>query len=197
MRGVAGLTHLGDHYPWEAARPKPRASFPIHAQLARQPFCFCSNLAFNPSGGQAMAWKTALPWHGKVDVWLCPTPKTYNAAAKIATPTLPNLSKRPKDERPTRKSVLDLLIPNTDPEECGGWQLLLECQDTMPSSSSNVYAHLLPPSWKGKVAEWLKEDCPSFDWGGFVVGEDVKRATLWCKTPVGPSVESCSEPILT
>lgn len=45
-----------------------------------------------------------------------------------------------------------------------------------------VYANLLPPSWKVKVSEWLKEDCPSFDWGGFVVGEDNKRATLWCKS---------------
>ena len=47
---------------------------------------------------------------------------------------------------------------------------------------AGVYAHLLPPSWKGKIAEWLQEDCPSFDWGGFVVGEDTKRATLFCKS---------------
>lgn len=58
---------------------------------------------------------------------------------------------------------------------------------TYNMSTPKVYAHLLPPSWKGKVAEWLKEDCPSFDWGGYVVGEDVKRATLWCKTRVSPA----------
>lgn len=45
-----------------------------------------------------------------------------------------------------------------------------------------MYANLLPPSWKVKIAEWLAEDCPSFDWGGFVVGEDAKRATLFCKS---------------
>ncbi|KAN0062009.1 nicotinate-nucleotide diphosphorylase (carboxylating) [Thecaphora frezii] len=50
------------------------------------------------------------------------------------------------------------------------------------ATQTHSYAHLLPPSWKGKVAEWLKEDCPSFDWGGYVVGEDQKRATLWCKS---------------
>ncbi|PWZ02489.1 putative BNA6-nicotinate-nucleotide diphosphorylase [Testicularia cyperi] len=49
-------------------------------------------------------------------------------------------------------------------------------------TQTHVFAHLLPPSWKIKIAEWLKEDCPSFDWGGYVVGEDNKRATLWCKS---------------
>lgn len=43
------------------------------------------------------------------------------------------------------------------------------------------YAHLLPPSWKSVVTEWLKEDCPSFDWGGYVVGEAPRSATLLCK----------------
>ncbi|EPQ26375.1 uncharacterized protein PFL1_06023 [Pseudozyma flocculosa PF-1] len=52
----------------------------------------------------------------------------------------------------------------------------------MAATQTHSYAHLLPPSWKGKIAEWLKEDCPSFDWGGYVVGEDTKRATLWCKS---------------
>lgn len=50
------------------------------------------------------------------------------------------------------------------------------------STSTPVYANLLPPSWKVKISEWLKEDCPSFDWGGFVVGESPKRATLFCKS---------------
>jgi len=51
-----------------------------------------------------------------------------------------------------------------------------------PTAPRPVYANLLPPSWKTKITEWLKEDCPSFDWGGFVVGEDNKRATLFCKS---------------
>lgn len=53
---------------------------------------------------------------------------------------------------------------------------------TSKQLQDHVYAHLLPPSWKVKISEWLKEDCPSFDWGGFVVGEDNKRSTLWCKS---------------
>jgi nicotinate-nucleotide pyrophosphorylase (carboxylating) len=41
-----------------------------------------------------------------------------------------------------------------------------------------VYSHLLPPSWKTKITEWLAEDTPSFDYGGFVVGEDEQEAHL-------------------
>ncbi|KLU83389.1 nicotinate-nucleotide diphosphorylase [Magnaporthiopsis poae ATCC 64411] len=42
-------------------------------------------------------------------------------------------------------------------------------------------AHLLPPSWKAQVTAWLAEDTPSFDIGGFVVGEKASTATLLCK----------------
>ncbi|KAF8529103.1 nicotinate-nucleotide diphosphorylase [Hysterangium stoloniferum] len=40
------------------------------------------------------------------------------------------------------------------------------------------YAHLLPPSWKAIVTDWLAEDTPSFDWGGYVVGEAHREAFL-------------------
>ncbi|KAI0306865.1 Quinolinate phosphoribosyl transferase [Multifurca ochricompacta] len=40
------------------------------------------------------------------------------------------------------------------------------------------YSHLLPPSWKSQVAVWLAEDTPSFDYGGFVVGEAPRKAFL-------------------
>ncbi|KIM33793.1 hypothetical protein M408DRAFT_325393 [Serendipita vermifera MAFF 305830] len=40
------------------------------------------------------------------------------------------------------------------------------------------YSHLLPPSWKSQVTVWLQEDTPSFDYGGFVVGEAEKTAFL-------------------
>ncbi|KAH9046613.1 Quinolinate phosphoribosyl transferase [Lactarius hengduanensis] len=43
------------------------------------------------------------------------------------------------------------------------------------------YAHLLPPSWTSQVSSWLTEDTPSFDYGGFVVGEDLREAFLWGK----------------
>lgn len=41
-----------------------------------------------------------------------------------------------------------------------------------------AYEHLLPPSWKAQVTAWLAEDAPSFDYGGFVVGEAHREAFL-------------------
>jgi nicotinate-nucleotide pyrophosphorylase (carboxylating) len=32
------------------------------------------------------------------------------------------------------------------------------------------FSDLLPPNWETKIDEWLQEDIPSFDYGGFVVG---------------------------
>ncbi|EMD40905.1 hypothetical protein CERSUDRAFT_44216 [Gelatoporia subvermispora B] len=46
--------------------------------------------------------------------------------------------------------------------------------DTTPES----YEYLLPPSWKPQVTAWLQEDTPSFDYGGFVVGEAQREAFL-------------------
>lgn len=45
------------------------------------------------------------------------------------------------------------------------------------------FAWALPANgqWKQKVTDWLTEDTPSFDIGGFVVGDEVKSATVWCK----------------
>ncbi|KAL0565203.1 nicotinate-nucleotide diphosphorylase (carboxylating) [Marasmius crinis-equi] len=43
---------------------------------------------------------------------------------------------------------------------------------------SNSFAHLLPPSWKTQVTTWLAEDTPSFDYGGYVVGEVEREAHL-------------------
>ncbi len=43
-------------------------------------------------------------------------------------------------------------------------------------------AHLLPDNYKRIVSSWLDEDAPSFDYGGFVVGEDVAEARLLGKT---------------
>jgi hypothetical protein len=47
-----------------------------------------------------------------------------------------------------------------------------------------IVAHLLPPKYKRMVAEWLEEDTPSLDYGGFVVGEDVAEAKLLGKSKV-------------
>jgi nicotinate-nucleotide pyrophosphorylase len=42
--------------------------------------------------------------------------------------------------------------------------------------------HLLPASWKTQITAWLAEDTPSFDVGGFVVGDELRTATLWGKS---------------
>ncbi|KAI4212832.1 MAG: hypothetical protein LQ351_004535 [Letrouitia transgressa] len=52
----------------------------------------------------------------------------------------------------------------------------------LQASEHGKVANLLPPSYKRMASEWLKEDCPSFDYGGFVVGEDVKEARLLGKS---------------
>lgn len=48
--------------------------------------------------------------------------------------------------------------------------------------SQGTLGHLLPPSWKTQVTAWLAEDTPSCDYGGFVVGEAPRTATLWGKS---------------
>lgn len=49
---------------------------------------------------------------------------------------------------------------------------LLNTHITMSSNEwKRDLALLLPPSWERKVDEWLDEDIPSFDYGGFVVGK--------------------------
>ncbi len=47
----------------------------------------------------------------------------------------------------------------------------------------NCYLHLLPPHCKELVRSWLKEDIPSFDYGGMVVGDNPEEAVLLCKSP--------------
>lgn len=44
--------------------------------------------------------------------------------------------------------------------------------------------HLLPGNYKRLISEWLEEDCPSFDYGGFVVGESEGEARLLGKSKV-------------
>ncbi|ORX54063.1 nicotinate-nucleotide diphosphorylase [Hesseltinella vesiculosa] len=43
------------------------------------------------------------------------------------------------------------------------------------------YAHLLATNYKRIIADYLQEDVPSFDYGGYVVGEEPQEATLYCK----------------
>ncbi|OCH92161.1 nicotinate-nucleotide diphosphorylase [Obba rivulosa] len=48
----------------------------------------------------------------------------------------------------------------------------------MTDNAPESYEYLLPPSWKPQVTAWLQEDTPSFDYGGFVVGEAEREAFL-------------------
>lgn len=50
-------------------------------------------------------------------------------------------------------------------------------------------AHLLPINYKRIVTQWLEEDTPSFDYGGFVVGDGEAEARLLGKSKV--SASSC------
>ncbi|EED14130.1 nicotinate-nucleotide pyrophosphorylase [Talaromyces stipitatus ATCC 10500] len=52
----------------------------------------------------------------------------------------------------------------------------------MASAHGNL-GHLLPLNYKRLISEWLEEDCPSFDYGGFVVGESEGEARLLGKSP--------------
>mmetsp|Transcript_65568 Transcript_65568/g.77635 ORF Transcript_65568/g.77635 Transcript_65568/m.77635 type:complete len:301 (-) Transcript_65568:56-958(-) len=46
------------------------------------------------------------------------------------------------------------------------------------------FANLLPPvNIQPTVESWLRDDMPSFDVGGLVVGSDTKSAQLWMKSP--------------
>lgn len=49
---------------------------------------------------------------------------------------------------------------------------------TAMSAPTNSFEHLLPTSWKPQVAIWLAEDTPTFDYGGYVVGEVPRVAFL-------------------
>ncbi|CAH0481180.1 unnamed protein product [Peronospora belbahrii] len=52
----------------------------------------------------------------------------------------------------------------------------------MTEKSSTNFAHLLPPSWTKHVQMWFEDDIPSFDVGGFVVGETEETALLLGKS---------------
>ncbi|KAI9706570.1 MAG: hypothetical protein M1836_003577 [Candelina mexicana] len=53
------------------------------------------------------------------------------------------------------------------------------------ASSHEIMSHLLPQTYKRMVTSWLEEDAPSFDYGGFVVGEAAAEARLLGKSANG------------
>lgn len=50
-------------------------------------------------------------------------------------------------------------------------------------SQISEFSAALPANgrWKQNITDWLSEDVPSFDIGGYVVGDDIKSATVLCK----------------
>lgn len=54
-------------------------------------------------------------------------------------------------------------------------------QKKMASQYGNP-ADLLPVHWKSQITAWFAEDTPSFDYGGFVVGDSERTATLYGKS---------------
>ncbi|KAH3671816.1 hypothetical protein WICMUC_004534 [Wickerhamomyces mucosus] len=54
----------------------------------------------------------------------------------------------------------------------------------MTTNPNPKFSHLLPVNgqWKKDITNWLTEDTPSFDYGGYVVGDLLQTATLWCKS---------------
>ena len=55
---------------------------------------------------------------------------------------------------------------------------------SVKAQSSQPLANLLPWNWKSQIQSWLAEDAPSFDVGGFVVGDTPKTASLFLKASV-------------
>ena len=49
-------------------------------------------------------------------------------------------------------------------------------------STAHAWRCALPPYYEETVRGWLRDDCPSLDIGGLVVGDGETVATLWCKS---------------
>eukprot|EP00934_Nitzschia_sp_Nitz4_P005001 Nitzschia sp. Nitz4//scaffold157_size52427//36714//37681//NITZ4_006845-RA/size52427-processed-gene-0.26-mRNA-1//1//CDS//3329537470//4991//frame0 len=50
-------------------------------------------------------------------------------------------------------------------------------------TSSVDFSSVLPQNTNAIIEGWLHDDMPSFDVGGMVVGQDIKTAQLWMKSP--------------
>ena len=69
-------------------------------------------------------------------------------------------------------------------------------QKTEGAPAHGSVAHLLPQTYKRLVSEWLEEDTPSFDYGGFVVGEEISEAKMLGKSKVSRAVPAGMDVIL-
>jgi hypothetical protein len=62
--------------------------------------------------------------------------------------------------------------------------LLKDMAKVEGAPAHGAVAHLLPQTYKRYISEWLEEDTPSFDYGGFVVGDEMSEAKLLGKSEV-------------
>ena len=65
------------------------------------------------------------------------------------------------------------------------FEKFLDTNQKSPQNMSNKdiapLAHLLPCGWERVVDDWMREDVPSFDFGGFVVGNQESKGHLFQK----------------
>ena len=76
-------------------------------------------------------------------------------------------------------------VPHNTEEQGTSTPLESTNQEEMASSGSvhsSEFRHLLSPSCRELVLSWLREDIPSFDYAGLVVGDKTEEALLLCKS---------------
>ncbi len=79
--------------------------------------------------------------------------------------------------RPLHRRITDSVL---------GFQTTLHASLTYCLPMSDVeYPNLLPPLWETQIKDWLHEDLPGFDIGGFVVGNKREGEKWVAGTPTG------------
>ncbi|KAL7679196.1 putative nicotinate-nucleotide pyrophosphorylase, aldolase-type TIM barrel [Plasmopara halstedii] len=79
---------------------------------------------------------------------------------------------------------IDLVATSRSTEKAVPWDYVAQFPLSIDTFGKNSmaemsnFAHLLPPTWTKHVQLWLEDDIPSFDVGGFVVGETEETALL-------------------
>lgn len=64
----------------------------------------------------------------------------------------------------------------------GGYLLLSRHRQGSACDAQPRFSHVLPPHWKDEVKRWIRDDMPSLDVGGFVVGDGLRTAHLYGKS---------------
>ncbi len=104
---------------------------------------------------------------------------TFSAIPDARNELRPSAENTSLDEPERGLPVNNLSVPTESGTSTGYVQITRtghRSNDMTPPTNS--YEHLLSPNWKSHIAEWLAEDTPSFDYGGYVVGEVERHAFL-------------------